>query len=236
MSVARQALAEGVGTAFLLLAVVGSGIMASRLSSDGGVQLLAVALLTGAALAALILAVGPVSGAHLNPVVSLADWMLGGLSPRRLAAYVGSQVVGALAGTVLANVMFSLPPVSVATTDRWGAGLWLGESIATAGLLLVIFGMVRSGATQSVAFAVGSYIAAAHFFTSSTSFANPAVTLARSVTDTFAGIVPNHVPMFVACQLFGAGVGVVVVRMLYPDVRAAAGQVVVPHDEDDLVA
>lgn len=236
MSIARQALAEAVGTAFLLMAVVGSGIMASRLSNDGGVQLLAVALLTGTALAAIILAVGPVSGAHLNPVVSLADWVLGGLSPRRLAAYVAAQVAGGLTGTVLANLMFSLPPASLATTERWGAGLWLGESVATVGLLLVIFGMVRSGATSSVAPAVGSYIAAAHFFTSSTSFANPAVTLGRSVTDTFAGILPSHVPMFVMFQLLGTGVGVIIVRILYPDVRAVAGQVVLPHDEDDLAA
>lgn len=236
MSIGRQALAEGLGTAFLLMAIVGSGIMASQLSTDAGVQLLSVAVMTGAALAAIILAVGPVSGAHLNPVVSVADWVLGGLSPRRLAAYVTAQVLGGLTGTMLANAMFSLPLVSLATTSRSGAGLWLGESIATAGLLLVIFGMVRSGATQSVAFAVGSYIAAAHFFTSSISFANPAVTFARSVTDTFAGIIPNHVPMFVLFQLVGGAVGVIVVRALYPDVRDAAGQVVLPHDEDDVAA
>lgn len=231
MTLARQALAEAVGTAFLLMAIVGSGIMASSLSEDGGVQLLAVAVLTGMALAAIILAVGPVSGAHLNPVVSLADWFLGGLSLRALAGYVTAQLGGGLVGTVLANLMFSLPPVALATTSRSGAGLWLGETIATAGLLLVIFGMVRSGAARSVAFAVGCYIAAAHFFTSSTSFANPAVTVARAITDTFGGIDPAHVPLFVVFQLIGGVVAVVLIRLLYPDVSDVAEQVVVPHGD-----
>lgn len=231
MSLGRRALAEGVGTSFLLMAVVGSGIMASRLSDDGALRLLAVALLTGTALAAIILAVGPVSGAHLNPAVSLADWFLGGLSAPQLVAYIGAQLTGGVTGTVIANLMFSLPPVALATTSRSGGGVWLGEAVATAGLLLVIFGMVRSGAARSVAFAVGGYIAAAHFFTSSTSFANPAVAVARSLTDTFAGILPAHVPLFVVFQLVGAVVGVAVTKVLYPDVGDVAEQVVVPHDE-----
>lgn len=231
MMLARQALAEAVGTAFLLMAIVGSGIMASSLSDDRGVQLLAVALLTGTALAAIILAVGPVSGAHLNPAVSLADWYLGGLSLHQLAAYTGAQLTGGLTGTVLANLMFSLAPATVATTSRSGAGVWLGEAIATVGLLLVIFGLVRSGAARSVAFAVGGYIAAAHFFTSSTSFANPAVTVARSITDTFGGIAPAHVPLFIVFQLLGTVVAVVLIKALYPDVEDVAEQVVVPHDD-----
>lgn len=226
-------LAEAIGSAFLLMAIVGSGIMASRLSDDAGVRLLAVALLTGAALAAIILAVGPVSGAHLNPVVSLADFMLGGMAGRRLVGYIAAQIAGALVGTALANLMFSLPPATLATTARSGAGLWLGEAIATSGLLLVIFGMVRSGATRSVAFAVGAYIAAAHFFTSSTSFANPAVTVGRAITDTFAGIVPLHVPAFVAFQLLGGLLAVAALRVLYPEVAAVADRVVVPAVRDD---
>lgn len=227
----RAVLAEGVGTAFLLMAIVGSGIMASRLTGDPGLQLLIVALLTGAALAAIILAVGPVSGAHLNPAVSAVDWLLGGLSAGTFGAYVGAQLAGALTGTVLANLMFSLPPISLATTERAGGGLWLGEAVATAGLLVVIFGMVRSGAARSVAFAVGGYIAAAHFFTSSTSFANPAVTIARSITDSFAGILPAHVPLFVVFELVGGAVGMIVIRLLYPDVAAIADDVVLPHPE-----
>ena len=231
MTLARQALAEAVGTAFLLMAIVGSGIMASQLSDDRGVQLLAVAVLTGMALAAVILAVGPVSGAHLNPAVSVADCVLGGLSVRQLGAYVAAQLGGGVLGTMLANLMFSLPPATPATTSRSGAGVWLGEVVATAGLLLVIFGMVRSGAARSVAFAVGCYIAAAHFFTSSTSFANPAVTVARSLTDTFGGIRPAHVPLFVVFQIVGGVVGIVLIRLLYPDVSAVADRVVVPHDD-----
>ena len=232
MSRWRRALAELIGTAFLLAAVVGSGIAAAQLSpADTGLQLLEAALATGAALAAIILAVGPVSGAHLNPAVSLADRLLGGIDDIELAAYVVAQVLGGVLGVVLANLMFDLPPVSVATTERSGAGLWLGEIVATYGLLLVIFGMVRSGATRNVAFAVGAYIAAAYFFTSSTSFANPAVTLARTLSDTFAGIAPGGVLAFVLAQAVGTVLAVGTVRLLYPDVGEAASDVVVPHDD-----
>lgn len=229
----RGALAELIGTALLLAAVVGSGIAAERLSpADSGLQLLEAALATGAALAAIILAVGPVSGAHLNPAVSLADRLLGGLDDLDLAAYVGAQVAGGALGVVVANLMFDLAPVSIATTARTGAGQWLGEVVATYGLLLVIFGMVRSGATRSVAFAVGAYIAGAYFFTSSTSFANPAVTVARMLSDTFAGIAPRGVPAFVVAQALGTALAVGTIRLLYPDIPEVAGDVVVPHHDE----
>lgn len=227
---ARRALAEFVGTAFLLAAVVGSGIAASRLSpTDAGLQLLEAAAATGAALTAIILAVGPVSGAHLNPAVSIADRLLGGLTSRELVVYLAAQMSGAVSGTAVANVMFELPAVTLATNPRTGPGLWLGEVVATLGLLLVIFGMVRARATNLVAFAVGSYIAAAYFFTSSTSFANPAVTLARTLSDTFAGIAPAHVAAFLAAQLLATALAVPLVRSLYPHIEQVADQVVVPH-------
>lgn len=230
MDLARRAAAEAVGTAFLLLAVVGGGIMASSLSpDDAGLQLLEAALVTGAALVAIILALGPVSGAHLNPAVSLAARLLGGLDDRELGAYVGAQLVGAVSGVVLANLMFDLPAVTIATTERTGTGQWLGEAIATLGLVLVIFGMVRDGAGRAVAAAVGAYISAAYFFTSSTSFANPAVTVSRTLSDTFAGIGPPHVPAFLVAQLVGVVAAVGLVRFLYPSVDEVADEAVVPH-------
>lgn len=230
MSRWRRAAAELIGTAFLLAAVVGSGISAARLSpSDAGLQLLEAALATGAALAAIILAVGPVSGAHLNPAVSLADRLLGGIDDLDFAAYVVAQVAGGVLGVMAANMMFDLAPVSLATTVRSGSGQWLGEVVATYGLLLIIFGAVRSGGTRAVAFAVGAYIGAAYFFTSSTSFANPAVTVARMLSDTFAGIAPGGVLAFLAAQALGTGLAVGTVRLLYPGIGSAAGDVVVPH-------
>ncbi len=171
----RRALAELVGTALLLIAVIGSGIAAQSLSpSDTGLELLENAVATGVALVAIILAVGPISGAHLNPVVSAADAFFGGLRPRELVAYVIAQVVGAVVGVIVANLMFSLPAVSLATRVRSSPGLWLSEIVATFGLLLVIFGVVRSHRTTAAPFAVGAYITGAYFFTSSTSLANPA--------------------------------------------------------------
>jgi glycerol uptake facilitator-like aquaporin len=226
----RRALAELVGTALLLIAVIGSGITAKRLSpGDTGLQLLENAAATAAALVAIILAVGAVSGAHLNPVVTLVDRLLGGVDTPTAAAYVGAQVVGASAGAVAANLMFDLPAIDWSTTERSGGGLWLGEVIATLGLVLVVFGTVRSGRTSAVPFAVGAYIGGAYFFTSSTSFANPAVTLARTLSNTFAGIDPASVPAFVLAQLVGGAVGLVLVGVLYPDIERAAGDVVVPH-------
>src|SRR4051795_10290608 len=200
----RRALAEFCGTAFLLAVVVGSGIAAQRLSpTDTGLQLFENAAATAGGLTALILAFGPVSGAHFNPVVSMADAFFGGLNRRDLPAYIGAQVAGAISGAVVANLMFELDAVSWSTHARSGGGMWLGEVIATLGLLLVIFGVVRSGRTSAAPFAVGAYIGAAYFFTSSTSFANPAVTIGRAFTDTFAGIKPSSAPAFVVFELVG---------------------------------
>ena len=219
---ARRLLAEFVGTSLLLAAIIGSGIAASRLSpTDTGLQLFENAAATAAALIAIILAVGPVSGAHLNPVISLADWLLGGLRPAETLGYVGAQVLGAAVGAVIANLMYELPAVNIAITERTGAGLWLAEVVATFGLVLIVFGVVRSGRPGVAPFAVGAYIGAAYFFTSSTSFANPAVTLARTLSDTFAGIAPASVGPFIVAQFVGGGLGYVVARVLYPDMPSA---------------
>ena len=229
---ARRSVAEFIGTAMLVAVVVGSGIAAQRLSpGDVGLQLFENAAATAAGLVAIILAVGPVSGAHLNPVVSLADAVFGGIRRSDLLAYVPAQVGGGIAGAVLANLMFSLPAVEWSTKTRSGGGLWLAESVATAGLLLVIFGTVRSGRTSAAPFAVGAYIGAAYWFTASTSFANPAVTIARAFTESFAGIRPRSVPAFVVFQVIGAAAAALLVRYLYPDVAAVADDVVVPAAE-----
>jgi glycerol uptake facilitator-like aquaporin len=228
----RRALAEFVGTALLLVAVIGSGIAAQRLSPhDTGLALLENAIATGGALVAIILAVGSVSGAHLNPVVSLADAMSGGLRWREVGPYLGAQVVGGSVGAILANLMFSLPAVTISEHTRSSPNLWLGEVIATFGLLLVIFGVARSGRAAMAPVAVGAYITGAYWFTSSTSFANPAVTLARTLSDTFAGIAPASVPGFVVAQLVGTGLAVGVVRTLWPEIASVADVVVVvvPH-------
>lgn len=208
--------AEFVGTAFLLAAVVGSGIMAERLTDDVGLQLLQNAFATAGVLAALILALGSASGAHFNPAVTLADRALGGLDTPTAAAYVIAQISGGVVGVVIANVMFDLPLVEWSTKDRSDANLVFAELIATLGLLVVIYGTVRSGRSSAAAFAVGGYIGGAYYFTSSTSFANPAVTIARSLSDTFAGIRPGSAPAFVAAQLVAVGVGVVLIKLLYP--------------------
>ncbi len=227
----RRALAEALGTALLVLAVVGSGIAAARLSpGEVGLQLLGNAAATAAALVAIILAVGPVSGAHLNPAVTLATRAFGGLTTREAGTYAGAQVVGGAAGAVLANVMFSVPALDLSTKVRSSGALWSSEAVATFGLLLVIFGVVRSGRTSAAPFAVGAYIGGAYLFTSSTSFANPAVTLARTLSDTFAGIAPSSVPPFVIAQIIGAGVAVAAINALYPSVSAAAADAVVPHE------
>ena len=204
------------------MAVIGSGIAASRLSPhDVGLELFENSVATGAALVAIILALGAVSGAHLNPVITVLDRVFGGLSTRAAGAYIGAQATGGVAGAVLANLMFGLPAVAVSTHIRSEGGLWLGEVIATFGLVLVVFGVVRSGRAGVAPFAVSAYIAAAYFFTSSTSFANPAVTLARSLSNTFAGIAPSSVPAFVAFQLVGTAIAVVAIRVLYPDKQPA---------------
>ena len=218
MSLARRAAAELVGTALLVMAVVGSGIMASRLSpSDTGLALLENSIATGAALVALIVALQPVS-ASFNPVVTLVEKALGLVDWGTAGGLIVAQFAGGLLGTVLANLMFGLDAVTLSAHVRSGPGLWLGEIVATVGLLLVVFGTVRSGRADRVAFAVGGYIAAAYWFTSSTSFANPAVTLARTITDTFAGIAPASAPGFVLAQLVGGALGFLLVRFLYPSV------------------
>jgi len=212
----RRVVAEAIGTAFLVMAVVGSGIAASRLSPhDVGLQLLENSLVTGAALAALILALQPVS-ASFNPVVTLVERALGMLSTTTAAALVVAQVMGGLVGVVVANLMFDLDAVSVASTSRSGGGLWLGEVVATFGLVLVVFGSLRAGRTDTVAYVVAAYITAAYWFTSSTSFANPAVTVARMFSDTFAGIAPASAPMFVLMQLLGGALGLALVHLMYP--------------------
>jgi len=215
-SLVRRAVAELVGTAFLVAAVIGSGIAAVKLSpSDVGLQLLENSLITGAVLVALILALQPVSAAF-NPVVTLVERALGAVTTVEAAVLILAQIVGGILGAVVANLMFDLSPINISTNDRSGAGLWLGEVVATLGLLVVIFGTVRSGRSQQVAFAVGGYITAAYWFTSSTSFANPAVTIARMFSDTFAGIAPASVPMFIAMQLIGGGLALALIWLLFP--------------------
>ncbi len=229
----RRVLAELVGTALLLIAVVGSGIAAQRLSpDDSGLQLFENAAVTAVALIAIILAVGAVSGAHLNPLVTVADRAFGGLTTREAGAYCGAQVTGAVIGTVIANLMFELPAVELSERSRSGAGVWLAEVVATFGLLLVVFGVARSGRSSFAPFAVGAWIGGAYFFTSSTSFANPAVTIARALTDTFAGIRPASVPGFVVAQGTGAALAGAVVRILYPQIAAVAPNVIVPHHDE----
>ncbi len=216
----RRAVAEFAGTAFLVMAVVGSGVMASRLSpNDVGLQLLQNSVATGAALVALILALQPVS-ASFNPVVTLVERALGILDTPTALALIAAQFVGGVAGSVLANLMFGLDAVTLSTHGRAGGGLWLGEVVATVGLLLVIFGTVRSGRPDKVAFAVGGYITAAYWFTSSTSFANPAVTVARTITDTFSGIAPASAPGFILAQLLGGALGFILIRALYPSIAS----------------
>jgi glycerol uptake facilitator-like aquaporin len=211
----RRLVAEFVGTAFLLIAVVGGGIAAQRLSpGDVGLQLFEAAVVTAFGLAAFIFMMAPISGAHFNPAVTLADVLLGSRARSEAAPYILAQVGGGIVGTILSNLMFDLPAVEISETTRDGAGQWLGEVIATIGLLLVIFLMVRTATAALVAPAVGMYIGAAYFFTSSTSFANPAVTIARVFSDTFAGIAPSSAPMFVIMQLIGTALAVVLIRYL----------------------
>ncbi len=233
-SLARRALAELVGTAFLVTAVVGSGIAAVRLSpGDAGMQLLVNSVVTGAALVALILGLQPVSAAF-NPMVTLVERAFGALDSRQALTLVAAQLGGGVVGAMLANLMFGLDAVTIAGQDRGGAGPWLGEVVATLGLLLVIFGALRSGRPDTVAYAVGGYITAAYWFTSSTSFANPAVTTARMLSDTFTGIAPGSVPMFLLMQLVGGLVGFAMIRTLYPHAveLAARAAITLPTEQD----
>jgi arsenate reductase len=217
VSLDRRLVAEVLGTGLLIIAVIGSGIMASRLSPDEvGVELLENAAATAGALIGLILIFGAVSGAHFNPVVTLVDRGFGLISSGDAACYIGAQIVGGCLGAIVANLMFELPAVDWSTKTRSSGGLWLSEVVATVGLLLVIHGCVRGGRASVVAFAVGLWIGGAYWFTASTSFANPAVTIARTLSDTFAGIKPSSAPMFIVMQLIGAVIAYGLIRYLYP--------------------
>jgi glycerol uptake facilitator-like aquaporin len=227
--VTRKLAAEFAGTAFLLATVVGSGIMGERLAGGNvAIALMANAVATGAALVAIILTFGPISGAHLNPAVTLADATQGGLPAGSVLPYILAQIVAAVFGVVLANVMFGEPVISWSTHARSGPPQLLSEFVATFGLVSVIWGTVRSR-PAAVPFAVGAYIIAAYWFTPSTSFANPAVTIARAFTNTFAGIRPGDVPPFIVAQLAGAAAATALFRWLVPALPKAAGAVVVPH-------
>jgi glycerol uptake facilitator-like aquaporin len=227
----RRLVAELLGSAFLTAVVVGSGIAAQRLSpGTTGLELLENAAATGAGLFAIILMFGPVSGGHFNPVVSFADAAFGGLAWRDAAVYLPAQVAGCIGGAVLANLMFALPAVTISAKHRATSAHFLSEVIATLGLVLVIFALARSGRSRSAAAAVGAYIGAAYFFTSSTSFANPAITIGRMFSATFAGIAPSSVPAFIAAQIIGGALAVVLIKALYPDLTPAeAADIIVPH-------
>jgi glycerol uptake facilitator-like aquaporin len=233
-SLDRRIAAEFFGTAFLVAAVVGSGIMAERLSGGNvAMALLANTIATGAALVTLILTFGPISGAHFNPAVSLADTMEGGLSWRDLGGYIVAQTFGGIGGTLAAHAMFGLPLISLSQHVRAGPSQFLSEFIAAFGLLCVIWGCSRSSSNSPlVPFAVASYITAAYWFTASTSFANPAVTIARALSDTFAGIRPRDAPLFVVAQLLGALTATMLFRWLVPGLRTKAKSVVFSQSEE----
>jgi glycerol uptake facilitator-like aquaporin len=227
----RRLLAELLGSALLGAVVIGSGIAAQRLSpGDTGLELLENAAATAAGLFAIILMFGPVSGGHFNPVVSFTDAALGGMRWRDAAAYLPAQVAGCIGGAVLANLMFAVPAVSVSVHHRASAAHLLSEVVATAGLLLVIFALARTGRERTAPAAVGAYIGAAYFFTSSTSFANPAITVGRMFSDTFAGIAPSSVAPFIAAQIAGGALALAVIRVLYPGITPAqAADAVMPR-------
>lgn len=225
LDLARRLVAEAVGSCLLIVAVVGSGIMASRLSpNDVGIQLLENAAATAGALIGLILMFGAVSGAHFNPVVTLVDRLFGTITTRQTILYVVVQTIGASIGSVLANVMFSRPAFELSTKTRSSGALWLSEAVATIGLLWVIHGCVRTGRANAVPFAVGAWIGGAYWFTSSTSFANPGVTIARMFSDSFAGIKPSSAPMFILMQFLGAVCAFLLIRFLSPQPSES------PHD------
>jgi glycerol uptake facilitator-like aquaporin len=230
----RRLLAELLGSAFLATTVIGSGIAAQRLSpGQTGLQLLENAAATAAGLFAIILMFGSVSGAHFNPVVSFVDAAFGGLSWRDASWYLPVQVAGCIGGAVVANLMFAQAAVSISAKHRASPAHFLSEIVATLGLIVVIFALARSGRARSAAGAVGVYIGAAYFFTSSTSFANPAITVGRMFSDTFAGIAPSSVLPFIAAQIIGGALAVLVIRALYPRLTPAdAAEIVVPHRAD----
>ncbi len=227
----RRLVAEFLGSAFLAAVVIGSGIAAQQLSpGNPGLELFENAAATAAGLYTIILMFGPVSGGHFNPVVSLVDALFGGVGWRSAVAYIPVQVAGCVAGAVIANLMFSKAAVSLSTHDRASPAHFLSEIVATVGLILVIFSLARSGRSRSAPAAVGAYIGAAYFFTSSTSFANPAITVGRMFSNTFAGIAPASVPSFIVAQVVGGAVAVVIIKVLYPDITAAeASDIMVPH-------
>jgi glycerol uptake facilitator-like aquaporin len=234
----RRLTAEFLGSAFLAAIVIGSGIAAQRLSpADTGLELLENAVATAAGLFAIICMFGPVSGAHFNPVVSFADAAFGGLSWREAAAYLPAQVAGCITGAVAANLMFAQTAVSISVKHRATGAHALSEVIATAGLILVIFALARAGRAASAPAAVGAYIGAAYWFTSSTSFANPAITIGRMFSNTFAGIAPSSVPVFIAAQIGGGLAGVLIIKALYPAFTPAqAAEVVIPQEAGDGLA
>ena len=228
----RRLAAEFAGTAFLVAIVVGSGITGDRSSDSTGLALLINAFATGTGLVALILAFGPASGAHFNPAVSLGEGILGTMRWAEAGLYALAQVGGGVVGVIAAEVMFGAPVLSISRTDRLAPGVLFAEGIATTGLLIVILGCVRGRRpATTIAFAVGGYIAAGYFFTSSTSFANPAVTIARAFTDTFAGIAPSAAATFVPIQLASAAIAVLFMRWLYPTLATLEGHIVVPEFE-----
>ena len=236
-SLGRRVAAEAIGTGLLVTVVVGSGIQATELSHDVGLQLLANSLATVLGLGVLITLLGPVSGAHFNPVVTLATWFVGrrdgtGPGPWEVAAYVLAQVGGAIAGAVLADAMFAEPLVRFSGHDRYAGHLWLGEVVATGGLILLVLGLERVGRAALAPAAVASYIGAAYWFTSSTSFANPAVTVGRAFTDTFAGIAPGSVAPFIGAQLLGAVVGLAAVAVVCERPVRKADAVVTPSEPE----
>ena len=232
----RRLLAEFLGSAFLAATVIGSGIAAANLSpGNTGLELFENAAATAAGLFAIILMFGPVSGGHFNPVVSFTDAVFGGLSWRDAAAYLPVQVAGCIAGAVTANLMFSRAAVSISAKHRASPAHFLSEIIATLGLLLVIFALARTGRARTAAAAVGAYIGAAYFFTSSASFANPAITVGRMFSDTFAGIAPSSAPSYIGAQIVGGVIAVGVIKALYPGVTSvAAAEVIVPHHLDEV--
>jgi arsenate reductase len=229
----RRLLAEFLGSAFLAAVVIGSGIAAQQLSpGNTGLQLFENAAATATGLFAIILMFGPVSGGHFNPVVSFIDAAFGGLSWRDAAVYLPAQVLGCIFGAIVANVMFSKAAIEISTKHRASPEHFLSEVVATLGLLLVIFALARSGRSRSAPAAVGAYIGAAYFFTSSTSFANPAITVGRMFSNTFAGIAPSSVPSFLGAQIVGAVVALGVIRVLYPNMTPSqASDIVVPHED-----
>ncbi len=229
----RRLVAESLGSAFLAAVVIGSGIAAQRLSPGTvGLELLENAAATAAGLFAIILMFGPISGGHFNPVVSFVDAAFGGLPWRAAAAYLPAQVIGCIGGAVVANLMFSKAAVSISSHDRASGAHFLSEVVATLGLILVIFALARSGRSQSAPAAVGAYIGTAYFFTSSTSFANPAITVGRMFSNTFAGIAPTSVPSFIIAQALGGVLALFVIKTLYPGITPSeASDIVFPHHE-----